>query len=63
MGRGGRPYMAEMTWEEVADFLREHDVVVVPVGSCEQHGPHRLIRIPTMHCGYRLGLLKKLAVP
>ncbi|HDI00926.1 MAG TPA: creatininase family protein [Candidatus Bathyarchaeota archaeon] len=40
MGRGGRPYMAEMTWEEVADFLREHDVVVVPVGSCEQHGPH-----------------------
>jgi len=32
--------MAEMTWEEVAEFLKEHDVVVVPVGSCEQHGPH-----------------------
>ena len=32
--------MAEMTWPEVEEFLREHDVVVVPVGSCEQHGPH-----------------------
>ncbi|HDJ26408.1 MAG TPA: creatininase family protein [Candidatus Bathyarchaeota archaeon] len=42
MARWGKgwPYMAEMTWEEVAEFLREHDVVVVPVGSCEQHGPH-----------------------
>ena len=29
-----------MTWPEVADYLRSSDMVVVPVGSTEQHGPH-----------------------
>jgi len=32
--------MAEMTWQEVEEFLSKHDTVVIPVGSCEQHGPH-----------------------
>ena len=36
----GWPYMGEMTWPEVAEFLKHHDVVIIPVGSCEQHGPH-----------------------
>jgi len=33
-------YLGELTWPDVKDFLTEHDVAVVPVGSCEQHGPH-----------------------
>ncbi|NWF86490.1 creatininase family protein [Candidatus Bathyarchaeota archaeon] len=33
-------YLGELTWPDVKEFLAVHDVAVVPVGSCEQHGPH-----------------------
>jgi len=33
-------FLGEMTTLEVEGFLREHDTVIVPVGSTEQHGPH-----------------------
>ncbi|MEM3357227.1 MAG: creatininase family protein, partial [Candidatus Bathyarchaeia archaeon] len=33
-------YLGELTWVDVEKFLTEHDVAVIPVGSCEQHGPH-----------------------
>jgi creatinine amidohydrolase len=33
-------FLGEMTSPEVEAFLREHDTVIVPVGSTEQHGPH-----------------------
>jgi len=33
-------YLGELTWLDVKEFLAVHDVAVVPVGSCEQHGPH-----------------------
>ena len=33
-------YLGELTWPDVKGFLEVHDVAVVPVGSCEQHGPH-----------------------
>lgn len=33
-------YLPHMTWPEVADYLRSSDMVLVPVGSTEQHGPH-----------------------
>jgi creatinine amidohydrolase len=32
--------MEEMTWPEVRDALEEVKVAILPVGSCEQHGPH-----------------------
>lgn len=32
-------FLAEMTNPEVEGFLKEHDTVIVPVGSMEQHGP------------------------
>lgn len=35
-----RFYLGELTWPDVKEFLSKHDVVVIPVGSCEQHGPH-----------------------
>lgn len=31
---------ADVTWQEVAARVAEGAVLVVPVGSCEQHGPH-----------------------
>jgi creatinine amidohydrolase/Fe(II)-dependent formamide hydrolase-like protein len=33
-------YLGELTWVDVEEFLTKHNVVIVPVGSCEQHGPH-----------------------
>ncbi len=35
-----RFYLGELTWPDVKEFLVNHDVVVIPVGSCEQHGLH-----------------------
>ena len=32
--------LTEMTWPEVRDVLKETDIVLIPVGSCEQHGLH-----------------------
>ncbi len=32
--------LAEMTWPEVRDYLAETDALIIPVGTCEQHGPH-----------------------
>ncbi|QJU58330.1 creatininase family protein [Sphingomonas sp. AP4-R1] len=32
-------YLPEMTWAEVADLLKRTDMVIIPVGSTEQHGP------------------------
>ena len=33
-------FLGEMTDPEVQAFLREHQTVIVPTGSTEQHGPH-----------------------
>ena len=33
-------FLGEMTNPEVEAFLTDHDAVIVPVGSTEQHGPH-----------------------
>ncbi len=33
-------YLGELTWVDVEEFLKVHRTVIVPVGSCEQHGPH-----------------------
>ena len=33
-------FLGEMTSPEVERFLADHDTVIVPVGSTEQHGPH-----------------------
>ena len=33
-------YLPHMTWPEVEEFLERSDMVILPVGSVEQHGPH-----------------------
>jgi creatinine amidohydrolase len=33
-------FLGEMTDREVSAFLAEHQTVIVPTGSTEQHGPH-----------------------
>ncbi|MEZ4388519.1 MAG: creatininase family protein [Candidatus Krumholzibacteriia bacterium] len=46
-GRGAAPLegkqpwlLAELTWPEAEQRFRETDVVLLPVGAIEQHGPH-----------------------
>lgn len=36
----GPKSMYEMTWAEVADFLKTADAVIVPIGQVAQHGRH-----------------------
>lgn len=36
----GPKTLYEMSWAEVEEALTETDIVLVPVGSVEQHGPH-----------------------
>lgn len=33
-------WMQNLTWEEVAEYLERDDIVIVPIGSTESHGPH-----------------------
>jgi creatinine amidohydrolase len=33
-------YLPDMTWPEVQDLLTRTDMVIIPVGALEQHGPH-----------------------
>ncbi|MTI95965.1 MAG: creatininase family protein [Firmicutes bacterium] len=45
----------DMTWVEVQEWLKKTDVVIVPVGSTEQHGPH----LPTgidCYAGYHVAI-------
>jgi len=32
--------LAELTWEEIASYLKSNSTLIIPVGSCEQHGKH-----------------------
>jgi len=38
---GRRPYnLLECSFVDVQEWLKETDVVLIPIGSCEKHGPH-----------------------
>jgi creatinine amidohydrolase/Fe(II)-dependent formamide hydrolase-like protein len=32
--------LQEMTWTDVKEYLETNDMVIIPLGSTEQHGPH-----------------------
>lgn len=32
-------WLQELTWEDVADYLKTDNIIIFPVGSTEQHGP------------------------
>jgi creatinine amidohydrolase len=40
--------LPEMTWEEVAEELKRTDMVIVTVGSTEEHGPHMPLAADTI---------------
>jgi len=32
--------LEDLTWEEVGDYLKKKDSLLIPIGTCEQHGKH-----------------------
>lgn len=36
----GPKLLEDMTWEELSEVLPKTDVIILPLGSTEQHGPH-----------------------
>jgi creatinine amidohydrolase len=34
------PWLHEMKWPEVEEYLKNKDVILIPIGSTEQHGRH-----------------------
>lgn len=39
--KAGKPLvLQEITWTDVQEYLKTNDMVIIPVGSTEQHGPH-----------------------
>ena len=38
--KGKSVVLQEMTWTDVRDYLKANDMVIIPLGSTEQHGPH-----------------------
>lgn len=45
-------FLKKMTWPEVESAARETALVVVPIGSFEQHGPHLPFDVDTMTAEY-----------
>jgi len=41
-------WLQDLTWQEVRDHLAHDDVILVPVGSTEQHGTHLPLGTDTM---------------
>ena len=40
-------WIQELTWPEVAEYLRDNDIAIVPIGSTEQHGPAGTLGVDT----------------
>ncbi|NIM17861.1 MAG: creatininase family protein [Candidatus Aminicenantes bacterium] len=40
LGEGKPLVLQEMSWTDVQDYLKTNDMVIIPLGATEQHGPH-----------------------
>src|SRR5712691_9025342 len=60
-------FMSELTMPDVDEYLRDGDLVLVPTGSTEQHGPHSPLStdviIPTEVCRRVAERLHALVAP
>ncbi|MBP6018604.1 MAG: creatininase family protein [Burkholderiaceae bacterium] len=41
------PWLHELSWEAIADYLTHDDIVIIPVGATEQHGRHTAMSVDT----------------
>lgn len=52
------PELADLTWAEADEALRRAGLAIIPVGSCEQHGPHMTL---STDLRIAIGLAQRLA--
>ena len=38
----------DLTWKEVEEYLKSNRQLIVPIGTCEQHGPHLPLNTDTL---------------
>lgn len=56
-------WMQEMTYEEIAEYLKRDDTAIVPIGSCETHGPHLPTGTDSLEAiSYSEGIARKAGV-
>jgi creatinine amidohydrolase len=53
--------METMTWDEVENYLTTKDELIIPVGTCEQHGRHLPLNNDTIMAEYMADYLSKQA--
>ncbi len=46
----GKPFMEELSWKEILEITKTVKMVIMPVGSCEQHGPNLPLDVDTFDC-------------
>jgi creatinine amidohydrolase len=49
--------LADLTWEEVGDYLQEKQSLIIPVGICEQHSKHLPLSTDTVVAEYMANYL------
>jgi len=45
-------FLADLTWEEVRDYIRNKDGLIIPIGICEQHSKHLPLNTDTLVAEY-----------
>jgi creatinine amidohydrolase len=62
--RFGVMRLGDMTWEEVASYLEKRDALIIPIGTCEQHGRHLPLRTDSIVCrAYADAIAAETGVP
>ena len=47
--KGNKPILwEEMTYKDIEKLTKTMNMVIVPIGACEQHGPHLPMAVDTI---------------
>jgi creatinine amidohydrolase len=56
-------WIHEMKYQEIEEYLKKNDIVLIPVGSTEQHGPHLPLMMDTIEAiDVTAGVIEKTGV-
>jgi creatinine amidohydrolase len=47
----GKPVLwEELSWKDIESLTKTMNMVIMPIGACEQHGPHLPLAVDTIDC-------------